>query len=149
MLLFYKFLKLGALANVLILIVLPIYFWNQLPEQVSINGGKTAGRGVELLIPIIGVIIYLVMLLLRRVPHHFNYLVKITEKNAGYQFGLALKLMVWVNFLSMIMFMVACYSSIQSALRNYNNIGLWILMALLLVMSLVVIYFIRRMKLVK
>jgi len=142
----YKFMEGVSFISVMVLIAIPIYYWNQLPEHVLINGGKTAGKGIELVVPIIGVLLYILMLIVKKIPHHFNYVVCITEENAYFQYTLAIKLMVWVNFLSMLMFIVECYSSIQSALSNNSNIGWWIVIGLLGVLTVVIVHFIRRMK---
>jgi hypothetical protein len=142
---FYKLLETISLMCVLVLVAIPIYYWNQLPAQIPINGGKTASRAIELLLPVFGVIIYISILLLKKIPHHFNYVVKITQQNAAYQYSLGLKLMVWMNLLTLAMLAIGNYSSIQSALNSSNPIGEWIIFGLLAWMIVLTIYIVKKM----
>lgn len=142
----YRFLEAFTLFGVLVLVALPIYYWNQLPEQVPINSGKTTSKAIMLFEPIFGMAIYILIFFLKKAPHRLNYTVKITEQNAANQYAIALKILVWMNLLTIAILAIISYSSIQSSLGNHSNTGLWVISGLLIWMTAIMVYSIIKMK---
>lgn len=141
----YKLIEVFTFLAVLVLIAIPIYYWNKLPTQISINGGETAHKALVLMLPIIGVCIYILVFFMQKIPHHFNYAVKITIQNAAYQYTLAVKMIAWFNLFCMMCFMAICYFSMQHFLENKAVFGLWITLLPLICLIIVMVYFVKKM----
>lgn len=77
---------------VLIMWLLLITMWNKLPETIpshfSFSGvpDKWSSKSSLFLLPIITTVLYISLALLCKIPHLFNYTVKITEENAKAQY---------------------------------------------------------------
>lgn len=98
-----KILALIATAGVLLLLGAVPFAWQQLPERIPTHFGLSGepdawgGKGTLVILPIVGLILYVSMMALARVPHIYNYPVTITERNAEAQYRLGRKLLLTVN----------------------------------------------------
>jgi uncharacterized membrane protein len=139
----------GVLA-ILLLVLIPIYYYEQLPEQIPIhfnaNGEVDAydNRGTIWTLPVIGSVLFISLLILSRYPHLFNYLQEITPENAEYQYKNASKMLRSINTFTALLFTYICYSSIQVALGQQQGLTeylIWIIIGISL--SLPLYFFIR------
>ena len=68
-----------------------------------------------LILPILGIALFVGLNFLYKIPHKFNYIVKITPKNAEQQYRLATRMMRFVNLFVMLIFYFIVYKIINSA----------------------------------
>ncbi len=113
------------------------YYWNSLPGEITthfnISGAPDRHGPKSTLLFLCGMSVFncLLMLILARFPHTFNYLKPITEKNAASQYSLARKFVFVMNLeLTGIMFF-AIWSCIQVSLGAAQSIDLSSLISLL------------------
>ena len=66
---------------------------------------------------------FIMFYFIKKIPHTFNYGVKITEENAEAQYRIALRLMHSLNAIIMISFAYINYSTIQIALAKATGLG--------------------------
>lgn len=113
-----------------ILIALPLYFYNQLPDEIpmhfDINGkpDRYDEKGSLFLMPGIGVALFFFLNMINKYPHTFNYLTKITEDNARAQYTNATKMTRWINFVITIMFVVINTGIILIGLGKIKSYGM-------------------------
>lgn len=98
------------------------YYWPSLPEQITTHfdlmgtADRKGPKSTLLFLCAVSVLNCLLMLVLTRFPHSFNYLQPITEKNAASQYSLARKFIFVMNLeVSGLMFF-AIWSCIQVSL---------------------------------
>jgi len=114
-------------ASLLILVALPLYFYNQLPDEIpmhfDINGNpdRYDGKGSLFIIPGIGVAMFFFLNMINKYPHTFNYLTKITEDNARAQYTNATKINRWLKFVITLMLVVITAGVIMIAIGKTKN----------------------------
>lgn len=126
------------------------YYWSSLPEQVTIHfdiygtPDRQGPKSTLLFLCATSVLNCLLMLVLARFPHTFNYLKPITEKNAASQYLLARKFIFVMNLeVTGIMFF-AIWSCIQVSVGAAQSIDLSSLISLLVALIIsVAIYMFR------
>jgi len=115
--------------GVLILITLPIIYYNQLPDIIPTHydsQGKADGHGAKSsiwMLPILGTLMYLLMLKLNQYPHIFNYQQKITEQNAEKQYTIATRMLRIVNVSVVRVFTYLTYSTIWIAMGKHSHLS--------------------------
>jgi len=120
-------LEIIAVFGLVVLTILPIIYFNKLPERIPIHfgfNGEPDGFGSKifiLVIPFVGILLFTMMLWINKYPHTFNYLPKITNENAHQQYRLATKLIRVLNALITCMFAYITHTIIQTALGNKNG----------------------------
>ena len=126
------------------------YYWANLPEQITIHfdifgtPDRKGPKGTLIFLCAVSILNCLLMLILARFPHTFNYLKPITEKNAARQYSLARKFIVVMNLeVTGIMFF-AIWSCIQVSVGAAQSIDLSSLVSLLVALIVsVAIYMFR------
>ncbi len=119
-----KFLEIIGFAFVVTLIVLPLYYFPKLPEQIPIHfnfNGEVDGYGPKytiLFFSALGVLVYIALFILSKFPHKFNYLVKITEQNAEIQYMKATRLIRKMNTIIIAMLFFIDYEIIFKSLNQ-------------------------------
>lgn len=107
-----------------------IYFWNKLPNQIPIHMNVFGevdgwgGKGTLLVLPIIAVLIFLPLFFLSRYPHVFNYPVQITAENAPKLYLEARRMLVLINFETILFFAITDLEIIRIALGK-EGFGSW------------------------
>lgn len=111
--------------------------WNSLPSSIpshfNIAGIPDAwsSKSLILSIPIIFTLTYIVIIILARIPQHFNYVVTITKRNADAQYKIARKMLLCIGlYISIIGFYIP-WSSIQVAKGNSDKLSGLVMFALL------------------
>jgi len=124
-----RIIELIGIVGLLILIGLPIIYFNELPDTMPIHFGLNgqadawSDKGTVWMLPIIGIVMYLGMFLLNKFPHIFNYPQKITKDNAEKLYRTATRMVRTLNALIACLFAYITYSTIQTALGNQNGLG--------------------------
>ncbi len=116
------------------------------PTHFNAKGevNATGNKSTIWIIPIIASVTYLMLTLLNRYPHLFNYTVQITEENAEYQYTMATRLLRVVNLTVVIVFLiiVSLIYAIAHGIMEDTGVFVIILVTLLPIMP-VVWYFIK------
>jgi uncharacterized membrane protein len=140
-----------SLALLIILIVQPITYYSALPDTIPTHfnaSGAADSWGSKKsiwLLPGLGLAIYVMLFFLGRKPHQFNYLTKITEENAAFQYRNALYMVRVVRVLVLLLFCLLVWNQIQIALGNGSGLNNGFSMLLVVLLPLSSVYFIWKM----
>lgn len=132
-----KILALAATAGVLLLLGAVLFAWQQLPERIPAHFGITGepdawgSKGSIMILPAVGLILYASMMALARVPHVYNYPVKITEANAEAQYRLGRRLLLTVNAFTIWLLAGLLLNSIAVAMGRQEGLSPVLLIVLL------------------
>ncbi|RYZ25031.1 MAG: DUF1648 domain-containing protein [Sphingobacteriales bacterium] len=139
----------GSLITVLLWCYV-VWFYPTLPAIVPIHfdgGGRPDGFGDKaslLILPGITTIIYILLTVLNRYPHTFNYLVEITPENAVKQYKNATKMIRVLKLGIALLFFIISYKTIDIAQGNDDGLGPWFLPAFIFGMLGTVGFFLWR-----
>lgn len=119
------------LSTVFIIIIwlLPIAMWSKIPDIVpshfSFSGipDKWSSKSSLLILPVITTIIYIFLIFLRKIPHYFNYTVKITNENAEAQYRNGIKLILVLNLEITAFMLYISSTSIYVSLNKTSTLG--------------------------
>ena len=134
----------------LLLIILPIYWYSQLPDIIPIHfnaAGEVDDSGGKLTIwalMAIGAVLFIGMYFLNKYPHIFNYPVEITEENAKRQYRTATKLMRSLNLVVVATFCYLEWEIISSAMNGAGGLGPYFLPIFLVTISGSIIFYLIR-----
>lgn len=136
-------------------VVYLISAWTTLPSEVPAhyNGigevDRWGSKGEMIILPVIGLIMWIGMTILERYPHVYNY-PKITKENAQEQY---LNARLLVNVLKneiVIIFSYLTWKNIQIAIGNHDSLGVWFMpIFLLLIFGSTGYFFVRTFRLSK
>lgn len=124
-------LEILGLLGLLLLIGLPILYYQELPDSIprhfGINGepDRFSGKAALWTLPIVGVVLYLILFLLNKHPHRFNYPLPITEENAEHVYKKTSRMGRILNTILAWAFAYITWSTIQTALERQNGMGPW------------------------
>ena len=119
---------LGGL-GLIALIVLPIYYFGDLPEQIpkhynaSGQPDSFGSRGSIWVLPVIGIVIYTGLSILNRFPHVFNYPVRVTRDNAARLYTIATSTMRAIKVIIVWSFAFINFRTIEIALGMETGLG--------------------------
>ena len=131
------FLEYGALIVLIATWGFTIYHFNQLPDIIATHfdfNGNPDGFGSKYtiwLLPVIITLVYILIYVLNRYPHKFNYLTKITEQNAQKQYKLASRMMRILLFNITILFAYITFKEINGAYSKSSTLEWWFIPLLL------------------
>lgn len=124
-----KALELAALIATIIMVVLPAYYWTDLPSIVPTHfnaSGEPDDYGSKwaiITLPVIGAILFAVLLWINRFPHKFNYAQEITEDNAQRQYRMATRLIRILAAVVAVSFAYLTYTAIATIMGNMPGPG--------------------------
>ena len=128
------------------------YYWAALPEQITVHFNifgtpdRQGDKSTLIFLCAISVLNWLMMTILARFPHTFNYLKPITEKNAASQYLLARTFILVLNLeVTGIMFF-AIWSCIQVSMGAVQSIDSSLISLLVVLFVSVAIYMFRANK---
>lgn len=120
-----------GILGLILLISLPIYYFEQLPETIPKHFGANgepdgfSGKGAIWTLPIIGVVLFVGLFWLKKYPHIFNYPQQVTEENAERLYTIGIKMITMISAIITCVFAYIMYSTIQTALGHKNGLGTW------------------------
>jgi len=97
-----------ALVFLLLLLVMVFQYYPHLPNLIPTHFGKNSqadnfgSKNTILLLPALAVFLFVLLQVLNKFLHKFNYLVKITPKNAKKQYRLGTRIMRFTNLFVML-----------------------------------------------
>jgi uncharacterized membrane protein len=131
-------------ASILLLILMLIYcgiHFQNLPEKIpthfnaSGESDEFGGKTTIWLLPFTGLVQYVILTVLNRFPHTFNYPVKITAENAEQQYRLATRLILSLKASILLLFGYITFKTVSMAegksdtLGNYSMVAFVVLLA--------------------
>lgn len=127
------------------LIAYPIYKFSSLPETIpahmNIEGqvDRYSSKEMIWILPGVGFFLFIMLTILLRFPHIYNYPVKITKQNADRVYMAGIRFMRIIRLWIMIVLILVIVSFIRIATGVTTNADTWLLpMILLLVLGLLV-----------
>ena len=120
--------SLGIIALVCLLTA-PIYFYNILPDNIpihyNIHGQPDAYESKQMiwLLPLIGLLLYIGMTLLNKIPHLFNYPTKVTSENAERLYRIGTRTVVVFKVISTLIFAYLNFKTINIGLSQSTRLG--------------------------
>lgn len=124
-------LEILGLVGLVFLIVLPIYYYSDLPETIpghfGANGEPDKFREKDKIwtLPVIGTVLYAGLYWLNQYPHLFNYPQKVTAENAEQLYKITTRMIRTMNTVIVVVFAYIIYSTIQVAFGNQSGLGTW------------------------
>jgi uncharacterized membrane protein len=137
-----------GIAFLLFLFFLPLRYYSEIPAKIPTHfnaAGAPDGFGSKTtlwLLPATGLLLWLLLTVINRYPHIFNFPVKITPENAETQYRIATRMIRILKCVLLIMFSFISYRTIQTALGNEAGLGkIFLPVFLVLTFGIVIIYF--------
>ncbi|GAB0170309.1 DUF1648 domain-containing protein [Lysinibacillus sp. CTST325] len=131
------------------LFVLSIFYivvmWGQLPEKIPghFNGAGEVNRWgskIELLIlPFIGILLWILLGLLEKIPHIHNYPARLNESNVEAFYLNSRKILNEIKNLCLITFAAISFQMVRIAIGEAESIGWWFLPVVLIVTAIPII----------
>ncbi len=137
-------------AGVALLLGFTLYYYPMLPEIIPHHfdaAGQPDSFGdkkIILVLPAIGVLLFIFMQYLSRHPHTFNYNVPITEQNAQEQYRIASRMIRSLAAFISCSFAYITYGTVQAARERWDGLGTWFLPVFLVLIFGLIGYFLWR-----
>ena len=147
---FDKIIEGTGILGVLLLMGLPIIYYEDLPDVIPKHYGLNGlpdgfgGKKTIWLLPATGLIIYIVITELIKYPHTFNYPKKITEDNAKQVYRITTKMLRFLKASIVCTFSYITYMTIQIALGKQDGLGNYFTLLFTAIIFLSTGYFITR-----
>jgi uncharacterized membrane protein len=122
-----------AFAGLMFSIGFAVYYFPRLPETIPSHFDASglpdgySSKSTFLMLPGIGLFVYILLSFIVLVPNQFNYAVKITPANALKQYALAIKLIRYLKAAVIWLFFYISYATIRVAENEEPGLGLWFL----------------------
>ncbi|MDP4172097.1 MAG: DUF1648 domain-containing protein [Bacillota bacterium] len=129
-----------VLSGLLIAILfLYIYLmWSKLPEKVPTHFNAAGqvdgwdGKSSIWMVPIIGLVLFVMLSILERFPHIFNYPFMVTKENAPKLYLEARRLLVILNLEIILFFALVSWGIVQAAF-GHDSLSIWFIPVFLIV----------------
>jgi uncharacterized membrane protein len=144
-----------GLIGIACLIVLPIYFFNDLPDQIPKHFNALGqvdsygNRGIIWLLPAIGLFLYIGLTVLNRFPFAFNYPTKVTNDNAERLYTLGTRTVRLLKIIVVLSFVFLNFKTIEIALNKSTEIGKFYLPVFLAVLTILIGIMVYKMTRIK
>lgn len=146
-----KALETVSLFTVIAVLAVQFILWKDIPNNIPTHFGPSGtpdawgGKGSLIMLPFVEIGLYILLTVVGKFPHAYNYIVEITEQNARYQYQNARTLISWLKADLVIVFGYIQYKTIQVALGRASGLGAGFVLVFLLVLFGTVGYYIVRM----
>jgi len=138
------FLEIIGAIGIVLLIFLPMYFFNDLPNQIPQHFNASGqvdsygNRGIIWLLPAIGLVLYIGMTVLNKFPFAFNYPTKVTNENAKKLYTLGTRTVRLLKVIVVLSFAFLNYRTIEIGMNKTTEIGKFYLPILLIVLTILI-----------
>jgi uncharacterized membrane protein len=120
------------------LIAYPIYFYSSLPDTIpahmNIEGqvDRYGSKETIWVMPAVGLFLFIMLTILLRFPHIYNYPVKVTQQNAGRIYKSGISFIRIVRLWMVIVLIIVIISFIRMATEINKNSDTWLLPVIML-----------------
>lgn len=141
------FIEILGIITALLLVIIPLYYYNALPERIpkhfNFQGDPdaTGPKWTLLILTVVGLALYLVMTILNKFPHTFNYMVTITEENAYIQYKYACRLIRIMKVSILFIFFYISSMNVLIALGRFQSLSKYFLPTMLLLVFVPIVYY--------
>ncbi|MBD3921862.1 DUF1648 domain-containing protein [Paenibacillus sp. PR3] len=145
--------------NIVIIIGTLVYLlirWRDLPSTIPIHyagSGEADGwgsRSTLLLLPLIAIAPYVLITIISRFPHTFNFPVAVTEQNAPELYRLTVQMLNWLKFEMVFLFSSLGVLVIRSATTGHaGSIGIFTIIGAIVILGTIfgyVFHIVRRFR---
>lgn len=126
--------------------------WNNIPSIIPTHFGfsgapdRFGNKNSLFSLPIIASIMYILFVVLSKIPNCFNYPVSITENNAKALYKIGKQLILLLDMDISLMFLILLWKDVQTAIGNKSGLGIVIVLIWMVIILGTVIYDTIRMK---
>jgi len=147
--------KILILISTLYVIAMWVYLyiaWSNLPSIIPIHFGisgapdRFGNKSSVFLQPIIASIMHILLAVLSKMPHCFNYPVKVTEKNGEALYKIGKELILLLDMEISLMFLILLWEDIQSSIGNMSGLGIEVMFISMVIILGTVVYETIRMR---
>ena len=142
-------LEVAAAAAIILHVLLLSRAWLTLPDTIPVHFGISGqpdkwGQKAELLVlPVLGLLLYVGLTWISRYAHKFNYPWEVTQQNAERQYRLARLLLGAIKVHTVWLFTIITWKSVRVAMGHAEGFGAAFVPAVLAVPTLIIItYFV-------
>lgn len=127
-----------SLAGLIVMALMIIKAWALLPATIPSHFNAVgqpdgySGKASLIMLPVIGLLLYLILGILRFFPHVYNYPRPITEHNAERQYRLAINLLAWLKAEIICSFAYITGITIKVALKQSSGLGAGFMVVMLI-----------------
>lgn len=124
-----KVIEVLSAIGVLLIFLIVITSWESVPGRIPTHFGSSGlpdawgGKGSLVFLPIVVLVLYLLLSIVSKYPHTFNYPLKITEENARVQYQNARHLMAFLKTEITWSFTYIQWKTIQVAFGKAEGLG--------------------------
>lgn len=142
-----------SIIGLLLLLTLTIVSWSDLPERIPTHFGFSGnpdgwgGKGSLAFLPIIAFLMHMLLSVVSKYPHTFNYPWKITEENAKVQYKYARSLLISLKAETIWSFIYIQWATIRVAFGKATGLGiLYLPIFMILMFGTLGVYFYKASK---
>ncbi len=141
-----KIIEIIGVVFVLGLWILTLSNYADLPETIpthyGINGKADAFGDKQsiFILPIVATLLYVLLSVVSKYPHTFNYIIEITPKNAEYQYKISTRMMRILKISIICVFMLIVYNDIQNGKGNTDGLSVCFFPTTMLLIFTPIIY---------
>lgn len=149
---FDRIMEILGFIGLALLIVVPMYYFDQLPDQIPKHYGANGepdgfgSKNILWALPIMGIVMFIGLFWINKYPHTFNYTQKVTESNAKILYQNTTRMIRLLNVIITWAFSYITYATIQITLGNQNGLGSTFTPIFLILIFGVVVYYFYKMK---
>jgi uncharacterized membrane protein len=132
-------------------VLAPLYYYSQIPNVIPIHfdlAGVPDAYGAKIhimLVPWIGVAMYVGIFLIKRYSTKLSYPVPVTDANRNILLTLTLQMMRWIRFIIAVFFMFLVTSIVQIGLGIAQRASVYFVIYFLLALVIIVSLYMYRM----
>lgn len=144
-----KFLEVSTIIGLIVLIAMPIYYYNSLPDSLPMHygfDGKPDKFGIKtyiFVLPVIGMLLYLGFKLINRHPDKLN-LGGITPSNPKKQYSIVAKAIRILSAIVIFLFIYINNSTFEIAIGNRETLGSHFILIFIILTSIIPLFFIYK-----
>ncbi|MBB6460137.1 DUF1648 domain-containing protein [Flammeovirga kamogawensis] len=151
--LYDRIIEIIGLLSLIVLFALPVYYYSVLPDEIPrhFNGlgevNAYSSKKVIWILPFLGTLLYVGLFFMNKVPHIFNYPIKVTQENYKNLYKYATKQIRVLNTEVILIFLYITYTIIQIGLGIKIGMSLYFLpIVLVLIIATSVYYYFKMTK---
>ena len=140
------FFEMAALLSIFFMWAFCLYHYKSLPETIPTHYGTNGiaddygNKKTLFLIPFIVTVIIFGMRWLNKYPHKFNYMAAITVENAERQYGMATRLLRYLQFIIAVLFTYIVVKTVEDAYVKQSKLDIWFVFILIAAVFVPTVY---------